>query len=217
MKTHFAKVCFLCLFFSSQALYSIVYIFGDSHTREFNGIQGCEIKYLGPILMHRIGRDSLEIIDLKSHGVEEGSTVVYVFGEIDVRCHIIKQRDLKNRDLHEIIDSLARNYIATILENQSRYRSLQSIIYNVVPPTHGDFNSDYPIYGSLEDRVKATKCLNATLKSLAKMNGIMFLDVYRDYEDKDGSLRPELSDGNVHINSNYNGRIREQLWQLLNK
>lgn len=203
-------------FFFIQILHSSVYVIGDSHVREFDGIPGCVLKHLGPILMHRVGRDSLQAINLKNLGVEEGAWVVYVCGEIDVRCHLLEQRDLKNRASGEIIDTLTSNFIQTVLKNQSQYQNLKSIVYNIVPPLNGSgYNPEYPVYGTIEDRVKITKELNERLKMLCDQNGIRFLDVYDAYAYEDGSLCFEYSDGNVHIDSKYNIPIQQRLYELI--
>src|SRR5579872_2784969 len=88
-----------------------IYVYGNSHAASFAEIPGCIIKWTGPTTMHRIGRDGLSFLDLRMKEIEEGATIVFVYGEIDVRCHIGKQRDLFGRKQDEIIDSLARNYL----------------------------------------------------------------------------------------------------------
>lgn len=166
--------------------------------------------------MHRIGRDGLAGFNLRYFGVGEGDTVVYVFGEIDVRCHIVKQRDLQRVSLQEIIEQLAENYIQTILDNQSQYESLQSVVYNVVPPVKWEvFSPEFPFYGTAEERIESALLLNAALKKLCEQNKLSFLDVYDAYSNEDGSLRLELSDGNVHIHLAHNSRVKEELHKIV--
>jgi hypothetical protein len=199
-------------------LHASTYVIGDSHTLAFDGMQDCHICYLGPILMHRVGRDSLRAVNLEKLGVTDESTVVYVFGEIDVRCHIGKQRDEHNRNIDEIITTLATSYINTILENQSHYNKLQSVIYNIVPPFKNCIShSKYTVYGTTEDRISLTKMVNNTLKKLCDQHGIHFLDIYDNYAAEDGTLRIELSDGNVHIKAEHNAHIQQKLRELLSK
>jgi hypothetical protein len=73
-----------------------IHVFGDSHVSEFSNIPGCLLHYVGPITMHRIGRDGLNFLDMTSYGVQENEVAIFVFGEIDCRCHIGKQRDKQN-------------------------------------------------------------------------------------------------------------------------
>ena len=111
------------------------------------------------------GLRAVKFIDLKKMGIEEGSTVIFSFGEIDVRCHIGKQAGLKGRDVNEVIETLAKKYIQTILENRAKYQAMTCIVYNVVPPvSHGGSNPVQPVYGPIEDRIRNTKQLNRTLQ-----------------------------------------------------
>lgn len=108
---------YLLLFssFCAKYLHSIptIYVFGDSHAsfcfRERETIVENDFltyfhepshtqypihitSFIG-VTMHRVGRDSLSFLNIKQRGVKNGDVVVYVFGEVDVRCHIGKQRD----------------------------------------------------------------------------------------------------------------------------
>lgn len=188
-----------------------IHVIGDSHSWEFRGIPGCMEHYLGPVTMHRMGRDRL---DAAHFSVNPGDAVVLAFGEIDVRCHIGRQRDHNERSLDEIIYTLATNYLEQIA---SAFPNINLIVYSVTPPSDIVNNREYPIYGSLEDRVNITQLLNQALKLLAPRYGIDFLDVYDDYADEQGVLCVDLSDHNVHIHPAHNGAIRNKLFEILEK
>lgn len=194
----------------------VIHVVGDSHAQEFSQIPGCEIHWLGPITMHRAGRDGISTLNLTSIGVEENQVAIFVFGEIDVRCHIGKIRDQGQRNLDEIIETLAAQYIRTILANRTLYKNLLCIVYSVTPPTIC-YNPDYPTYGSLEDRVSITKKLNARLANLCSQANIEFIDIYDEYSNFDGTLNAAYSDGNVHINSVHFQTIAQKLKQILIK
>lgn len=192
-----------------------IHIFGDSHAAEFSEIPNCTVHWLGPITMHRVGRDSVTFLHLPSHGIQEGQIVIFTFGEIDARCHIGRQRDLFNRNLEEIIDTLVKSYIDTILINRSLYQKLTCIVFSVTPPTNYNFNPQYPYYGTIEDRVIITQMLNNKLLEICKYFNIPFLDVYKDYANSDGTLNISFSDGTVHIHSAHHQFISNKLHQIL--
>lgn len=209
-----------------------VHIFGDSHSKacfRFDGSpydhifidNGFEIHFfvhwLGPKTMHSVGRDGLNALNLKKYGVLENDVTVFVFGEIDVRCHIGKQRDHAKRTLEEIIDTLVRNYVKTINQNRAFYRNINCVIVGIVPPTNQTFNAMFPFYGTLEDRVRITRQMNDKLRNVCIQNNIKFLDVYSIYADTDGSLRPSLSDQTVHVGFGQNYPIKKLLIDLLIK
>ena len=59
---------------------------------------------MGHVTMHRIGRDSLSYFNIKDYSVQENVYVVFVFGEIDVRCHIGRIADQKFLKLDDVIN-----------------------------------------------------------------------------------------------------------------
>jgi len=180
----------------------------------FTDIEECIIHHVGPVTMHRIGRDG---INIKNYGIRESDFVVFTFGEIDVRCHIGIQRDKHNRDVEEIIDMLADNFLLSILENnQQLFIDIHYIICSIVPPTNASYNPEFPFYGTLEDRIILTKKINRYLKNKCELNDIGFLDIYDHYSLKNGELDPAISDGLVHILPNYNVEIKRCLLDCIN-
>jgi hypothetical protein len=232
MRQSFNYIIFCCLFIAVifvPTLQSTVYVVGDSHaafcfgaTRDLLSEERMIYNYgslrlpfaiywLGPITMHRVGREGLSFLDIRRFGVKEGDVIIFVFGEIDVRCHIGKQRDCEERSLDEIINSLAENYIATIIANKKFYARVIAVVFNVIPPFPGTYNAEYPFYGTLEDRVSITYKLNATLAKLCKLHNILFLNIYDEYCNSAGDLNQALSDGGLHIGKPHNRLIKDKL------
>jgi|SRR5579862_457161 len=224
----------LTYFFSLFIFWSVlgfctppIYVIGDSHVRTFYGIPHCYPHHLGPRTMHRMGRDGFHPAELEQSGIHDGAVIVYVFGEIDVRYHIGRQRDIHQRDEEEVLHTLATRYLQAILQNQSYYSNLMSIVYNIVPPIDIKVSPTdiivpltdpvfrYPVYGPLEERVRLTRRLNEILRSLCLEFGFLYLQVYDEYCDENGGLRYELSDGNVHIQQYYNQPIQQQLFKII--
>lgn len=167
------------------------------------------------VTMHRIGRDGLAILNIQG-SVQNGDVVVFCYGEIDVRCHIGKQRDEKKRSLDEVIDTLVRNYFQTIAQNVSIYTDLKVVIVSPVPPC--DPAPQYislPMHGPLQDRVLVNNALCDELSRSCRERGYGFLDVRSHFSNPDGSLKFELSDGIVHVGLPYNRIIKEQLLELI--
>lgn len=228
-------------FLSFNHFYSIptIHVFGDSHAsfcfreretivqkdfltffHENNQILfPIKITFLFGVTMHRVGRDSLAFLNIADHGVKNEDTVVYVFGEVDVRCHIGKQRDQTKKDIDEIIDTLASNYIKTICENRREFKHIFSVVASVIPPIEGAGRTSptYPFYGTLADRIIITQKLNIRLKELCVANNLIFLDIYHLFCTNEGSLNPELADAAVHINHIHNQLIKNLLIDLITK
>ncbi len=236
----FTHILAFIIVLSNGSLFSrTIHIFGDSHAsfcfRQDSLLKNFEkfdlsvaindkqlilpfsVNWLGPITMHRVGRDGIKFLNAKKRGAQEHDIALFVFGEIDVRCHIGKQRDEKQRDENEIINTLAFNYINTLKANQKLFDDLTVIVCCVTPPVDGidRMNPDYPFYGSLADRVEITKSLNKKLQKLCRENNFLFLDFYDLYADYKGALNLKFADRSVHIDYIYNMPIKKKLIELI--
>jgi hypothetical protein len=189
---------------------------GNDHIFIYNDFKiPFSIHWIVDKTMHGVGKDGLNTLDIKKYNVLENDIVVFVFGEIDVRCHIGRQRDQKKRCLEEIINTLVNNYVATINENRVFYNNINCVIMSVLPPTNRGFNHAFPYYGTIEDRVNITKKLNSKLKEACLLNNIKYLDVYYLYADSNGSFNKALGDQSVHVGLNKNYPIKEALAKLI--
>lgn len=64
-------------------------------------------------------------------------------------------------------------------------------------------NDEFPVRGSLPQRVLARKLLNDALKRKAEAVGIGFIPIPKSFETRIGSMKPHLSDGAAHIAMDY--------------
>lgn len=230
------KKYILFFLFSSANTRGLIHIIGDSHAffnfasaekiaeKSYHSIKitrnqmaipvSLVIHWLGPRTMYRVGREGLKDLNIKKWGIQEGDVIIYVFGEIDVRCHILKQRD-QGRSLDDIIDQVVDRYLDALSANKQQYNSLVTIVCSITPPTDQAENKDFPIYGTLSERIQVTRDINKLLNKRCKERGFLFLDSYPYYSSEDGDLREELSDGSVHIAIEHNNPIRRELVRLL--
>lgn len=164
--------------------------------------------------MHRVGRDKFLTIDiLKKYRVKEKDAVIFSFGEIDIRCHVLKQVKLFHRDLNEVLDTLLNNFFVVIRELREQDPTLIFLTYTATPPTNAQYNPDQPYYGSLEERILISYLFNDRLKELSSLHQIDVIDVYDYYADIKGVLQIHYSDGGVHIAPQHNRFIFLQLQQ----
>lgn len=171
----------------------MIYIYGDSHA--YYSFQGLPLEYTdlhcNSITMFRIGRDGIIPRFVHPH---LNDTLVFVYGEIDCRCHIQKQS-------HEnsAIDTLVENYMYTI----HRHATNRVILVAVLPPTRREeyerFHHDFPFIGTDEDRVRITKKVNARLELVSKRYGYTYFNPYAFCTRPDGTLCHEMSDTRVHL------------------
>lgn len=183
----------------------ILHTFGDSHS--LNGwckISNVQIHPIGPVLCYSFGRDKLNRLDITKYPIKSDDWVIFCFGEIDCRCHIHKNMNVEN-PYDKMIESIVKNYFEAIKANIDNIENIGKVcVYNVVPPVEKhtiDDNPEYTCLGTDEDRKKYVLYFNSLLKKYCIDYNYVFIDVYDSYCDKNGFLDKELSDGNVHINS----------------
>ncbi len=221
------KYFFSLFLFFSLTSHTRVHIIGDSHAKfcfdsgscydpEYPILDFLKVHWLGPITMHRVGRDGLAFLNLKNLKVRENDVVVFVFGEIDVRCHIGRIRDRDNKSEKEIITDLVQRYFTTILLNKNLFQNLKILVCTVIPPSDLIYNKNFPFYGDLEDRISLTIKLNNTIKNIGINNIATILDIYNPFVDSEGKLEKKYSDGNIHIASSNNSLFRKKLAKLIN-
>jgi hypothetical protein len=173
--------------------------------------------HLGSRTMHFAGRPGALVTEARWCGLKSGDAAVWVFGEIDVRCHIVRQQAEHGRMLDEVIATLATDYIDAILEAHRVLALARSVVFAPIPPLDnpGYSSDDFPIFGSIAERIEASRQLRAILSTLCDRYGILFLDVSAHYESASGDLRWELSDHFCHVASGSQAPSVEALYHLL--
>lgn len=227
------RISLFVFFFTMPA--KELHVFGDSHSAACfsNVAQHLTFKYpkvryyntllelpvnlnwLGPVTMHRIGRDGL---NLKNYNIKHDDIVLFVFGEIDVRCHILKQVDTKKRALKEVVKTLVDFYVNSIVTNRSFYPKATYVVLGVIPTRDNDDqynNVKFPFWGTTSQRIEAQKYLNYYLQSICKANNILFCPFPSDFYSSQGYLKKEMRDHNVHIHADYRLIVQRALKTML--
>lgn len=154
--------------------------------------------------MHRIGRDGA-IPNFTRRMDKHANTLVMVYGEIDCRCHIERQKQ-QGRHEDDIIKVLSEAYMRTLTKQCRNARRV--IVVAVIPPVrrseyeklNGPITHAFPILGTDKDRIRYREKLNECLQRLCHQNErFHYIDPYLPYMNKDGALNYTLSDGNIHI------------------
>jgi hypothetical protein len=195
----------------------MLYVIGESHGALYDYNDNKYIQ-LPATTMHRIGISGLEgIVDTKI--IDRGSHVLFVVGEIDIRCHIHKQVNQLKRPVDEVIDKLVYGYIKYI-KSLEEDRSCTVVIRGITPPLDVNIHNDeqYPIRGSLQERKEWREILNKRLEYESNLNNIIYLPS-PTWAEKDGLMLHEFSDGIIHIDTTETNKMRaiNDLNKLLNQ
>ncbi|CAO3362859.1 O-linked N-acetylglucosamine transferase, SPINDLY family protein [Azospirillum melinis] len=181
-----------------------VHAIGDSHSvHMFTVLPDIAVTWLGPRTMHRVGRDPLDLAHL---GVRPGDRAIFVFGEIDARCHVARVagvRTADGADAQPVVDRLAARYIRSLRRSADALGGVSITVCGVPPAAPSGSGSAaapaFPLAGSPGQRAGIARRLNDALRAACAAAGFGFLDIHALYADGDGFLRAGDSDGLVHI------------------
>lgn len=180
-----------------------VFLVGDSHI--LNVWPNIFYQWLRGRTCYRFGKKNLKDYNLQGliqvADLSHGDVIIFSVGEIDCSCHVQKYVS-KTRSYKDVINDLVKNYFDTVqLLVKDSGLALYVYIYNVVPPVKKDgmVDSNRPIIGTKEDRLKFCKYFNEKAKQECANYGFGFFDVYDKYADEEGYLVESLSDGSFHI------------------
>ena len=186
----------------------MIYIYGDSHgIFSFKNLNTQVVNKCSPsITMFRIGRDN-KIINFDNKYHDKNSIICFCYGEVDCRCHIKKQINLGRKE-NDIIFELVGKYFNTIIKNIRHYKKI--VIVGIIPTrcqseyelTNGPITHEYPFVGTDEERTRFTNKVNFLIKVYCDKYNFIYFNPYYYYADKNGILKSELSDGNVHLGEN---------------
>ena len=178
-----------------------VKVVGDSHSRAFRGVFGDPaVSWVGPVTMHRVaglGWDRRATRRTSADSAEDllAAHEWLVFGEIDVRCHLVRLRALTDA---AVTARLAGAYLATA-EALSAATGARPAVSSVVPASDASRNPDFPRHGSLAERKAVTAALNAALAEACLDRGVAFVDVFSRVSDASGGLRQDLTVDGLHL------------------
>ncbi len=135
--------------------------------------------------------------------LQPGSHVMFCFGEIDCRAHIILQSQKQNKPADEIVKKAVERYFSVIRD--VREQGFNPLIWNVVPSAPTDINSkivvppQYLFHGTSEERNRVTRHFNTYLQDLAESEDIFFLNVFDHFINEDGSVKLEYYCDEIHL------------------
>jgi hypothetical protein len=195
----------------------MVHVFGDSHSRSYASMPEAIVHHIELATMHRAGRDRAFFLRKMRWRMGRFAAVALVFGEIDVRVHIGRVAERTGRSIASVVEEMATRFLDAVARYRGRHRIL---VVAVTPPAAGTDGMppalpDYPNWRMAIDRVPVTRALNDTLRSGCAARGFDFVECPADYAGPDGILRPEMSDGNVHIGSERTGPVIDALRYVL--
>ena len=168
-----------------------------------------DVRWIGPVTFWRLCRDQRDFIDFDKNieytalpeckmttKVDEGSDIMIVLGEIDVRCNILKLGFGKYKD---VVDDMIDKIELFISSYGGKFNfHIQSIVPAIYRANFSPKKPLFPFVGNDKERKDVTLYFNEKLKELSEKIGIGYFDIFDIYSDKDNMMILEKSDSIVH-------------------
>jgi hypothetical protein len=189
----------------------VIHTIGDSHANWtfrdttispstiLSPIPGVSIHYLGAITMKRVGylEDTLLPDMMKTIELQPEDTLIFCFGEIDVRCYVKGNLERLKISAHELLQDWVDRYFIRISTLDTKGAKIA--IMSVVPPHINPVHKDFPVAGTIEERVMYTNKINELYNIECQKRGCLYFDVHSRYKDENERLPRAYSQGTVHI------------------
>lgn len=166
--------------------------------------------WLGPQLAWNFRfEDHFGGLQLRALTFSSASVGVLVLGEIDVRVHL--GHDISKRSAHWV-----RSYVSEAIRAKQALRLDRLIVCGPVPPTDNQkINVDFPVRGSLESRISATRWLVEELRLQCQGTGIEVLDLEPLVGDESGALKGAFNLDGCHLNAAGTSVLRNAVQELV--
>ncbi len=189
----------------------MIHCIGDSHVLVFSGNHAVpdsptykdllpffRTSWLGSYTAYNIINKKDIIEKVIQSRVEPDDYVMFCFGEIDCRAHLIRQSEIQIRPLHDIVHECVSRY-AKIFEIPKKY-GLQVLIWNVPPSSLIDIDEgEYSTYGDCRQRNEVTALFNETLRKYCESENIKFISIFDKLIDEDGLTKGQFFVDEIHL------------------
>lgn len=178
-----------------------LHVFGDSHSAYcFGRAREVILNWIGPLTAHRVGRDGADFVAPRLRDHRPGEPILFEFGEIDVRCHLVR------RSYADIV-STAERYVGAI----ARVSPGPAYVMAPIPPIVRPRGTDFPFTGSFEERMRVHGEFTDAIKSAAVKFSVGFIPIPSIYLSPAGGLDFALSDGDVHMSPVETGALLDEV------
>lgn len=205
-----------------------IIVIGDSHTYFFSGhefIRPRKIAYhhgvinssenllpafspihIGPVLAYNAnkygtktqGREKMDYL-IKKQVIEQGARVMFSYGTIDIRSHVVRQAREHGISIEGMVDKVLTNYLSFLVA--MREEGFRVACWGPTPscPDAEKPSDEFPVCGDEITRNNATLYFNERLKSLCQQNNLSFVSIAEKLIDERGRIRRDYFVDEIHL------------------
>jgi hypothetical protein len=171
----------------------MIHCIGDSHSAVFSGEEIMQPEWpvlasnklpffnsyrLGPATAYQL-KNKKHLIDeiIKQH-VKEDDSLLFCFGEVDIRAHLMKQIEIQDRTLDDVVKECVDRYFDVIMAYKNN--GINCMVWGPIASWHESKNYNGPSFGSCIERNQITKEFNRYAEELCNQNNLKFITIFYD-------------------------------------
>jgi hypothetical protein len=195
----------------------MIHCIGDSHSAVFGGKEEMQPTWpeksddttpyfrsyrIGPATAYQL-ETKIPLIEeiIRLNYSSENDYVLFCFGEVDIRAHILKQVNIKKRNYKDLVKECVDRYMSTILHFKNK--GIRCIVWGPIASWHPSKVYGGPSYGNCLERNNVTKEFNEYIEKLCLVNGIGFISIFNDMIDENLITNPfyldNWRDSGIHL------------------
>ena len=186
-----------------------IHCIGDSHVSFFSGTDWLMPQWpepsgtrdrlpffrtyrVGPVLAWSLGRDGAamqgreKVEEVLRMAVPPGAPVLFLFGEIDCRCHLLRQAEKQGRPSAALAEECADVYFDAVLELAGGRPVLFCSLPASTQKRLEGAEEEFPTVGTCLDRNALIRAFHAHLAERCQAKGVAFVDFFDSLVDESG-------------------------------
>ena len=173
--------------------------------------------HLGPGLAFNVNREGTktrarEKIEriLDSGKVKSGSHVMFSFGEIDCRSHVVRQSEKLGKPMTNVIDDVCSSYVS-MLERVAK-RGFRPMVWAPFASTRLSYwgDQEHPVYGTYEARNEAISLFNNQMRTECSKRKFVFVNISDDIKNAQGEVDQMFFADDIHLSQKARPLLRKR-------
>jgi hypothetical protein len=205
----------------------MIHCIGDSHSAVFSGEENMQPEWpalasnklpffksyrLGPATAYQLKNKKHLIDEIINQQFNDGDSLLFCFGEVDIRAHLLKQVSLQNRSIEDIVKECVDRYFEVILSYKNK--GINCIVWGPIASWHESKHYSGPSFGSCAERNEVTRQFNQYIEQLCNQNDVKFVTIFYDMIDENNETNAYFLDNwpgsHMHLSQTSMPKILER-------
>ncbi len=196
----------------------MIHCIGDSHSSVFSGREEIQPEWpnrsddiipyfktyrIGPATAYQL-ENKITIIDqiVKDNVNINTDSILFCFGEVDIRAHLIKQKNISTKNIDDLVSECVERYLKVLMFYKNN--KFDVMVWGVIASWGNLKIYTGPSFGTNIERNEVTKKFNSLLEKKCIENDLKFISIFDKMLNTDLTTKIEYLDDwdgcHIHLN-----------------